>query len=121
MNAVKHFIVNDKQVSEAEFIQDTLLSCYPIYSVLKDEDVQNMNITDSLNSIKLLQRHLDKLEGLDVTGIEKIKIEHYRSICEHCRRMSEERYRELRNLRLGFIVTVITIIIVAVVCFILRG
>lgn len=121
MKAPKHSIVSFKPENEEEFIRDTLLSCHLIYVVLRDKDMNQMDVGDSLKSIKLIQGHLNKLEGLELTEIDKIKVGHYQNFSKCCEKVLEERLYELHKLRMGFIAVIVVIISTAIMCYILRG
>lgn len=121
MNANQQFVVNNKVVSEEEFVRETFFSCYMLYSVLKDEDEDDLDIDNSLKCIEIIRGHLAKLEGLDLGSVDEVKLNHFHNFCDYHERIAQQQYRELCKLRFTFIGVLIAIAVTVVVCLMLRG
>lgn len=121
MNASKQFTFKGKQLSESEFIREVMLSCYLIYSVLRTENILESDAKVGLANVKLLQSYLDSLEGLDLTGVELIKLGHYRDYSKFHATLLEQHLRESRRVKWGALITLTLIAIVVTTCFIVSG
>lgn len=121
MNAPKHFTFEGKQLNESEFIKEVMLSCYLIYSVLKDENILEPDTKTGLANVALLQSYLDLLEGLNLTDIELTKLYHYRDYSEYYAFLLNQCLRESRRVKLGLLIMLILITIIVTTCIIVRG
>ena len=119
--ANKHFTFHGKLVNEAEFIKEILLSCYLIISVLKDEEIDNLDPRSTQTSIDLVRDYLNKLEGLELDPFQRIKADHYESCCGYYEKIVAQRLEEQHRLLIGFITVMVVILATAIACYILRG
>lgn len=117
----KHFNFHGKVVNETEYIKELLLSCYLIISVLKDEELETLNLRTTQTSIDLVRDYLSKLEDLELDPFQRLKVEHYSSCCAYYEKIVAERLEEQRKLLIGFITVMTAILAAVVVCYILRG
>lgn len=117
----KYFSFQGKLVNETRFIKEVLLSCYIIISVLKDEEVETLNLRSTQNSIDLVRGYLSRLEGLELDPYQKIKAEHYSNCCVYYENMIAVRLEEKRKLLIGFIADMVVILVAVLVYYSLGG
>lgn len=117
----KYFSFQGKLVNETRFIKEVLLSCHIIISVLKDEEVETLNLRSTQNSIDLVRDYLSRLEGLELDPYQKIKVEHYSNCCVYYENMIAARLEEKRKLLIGFIADMVVILVAVLVYYSLGG
>lgn len=117
MNANSRFTVNGRNVSESEYVKDILFTCYMLHSGLREDDVEEIDIDGGLAAIDLIRGHLTKLEGLCLTDIEGIKVDHFTKYADYCEEILLRRKKEADKFQYAFIGILVVIFAVILVWF----
>ena len=118
MNTLRQFTFKGKQLNESEFIREVMFSCYSIYSVLRTENILESDVEVGLANVALLQSYLDSLEGLDLTVVELIKLNHYRNFGKFHATLLNQHLRENRRIKWGVLTTLLFLTLTTTTCFI---
>ena len=121
MNANSQFTLNGQQLSEEEFVDATLLSCYLAYVVLNEWSLKDMDIDICENNIKVIRQHLAKLEGLKLSDVQQMNVAHYDRFCQHYEEEIHYRQQEDRRVKVFFCLVLCCILVVIGMYLLLRG
>lgn len=121
MNASTQFILNGKQLTEAEFVEETLFSCYLAYSVVKEKKPEDVDIDICKDSINVIRKHLVKLEGLQLNDFQQMNVAHYNRFCHHYENEIHYRQQDDHKIKIAFCFVVCSLIVAIGVCLLLRG
>jgi len=92
-----------------------------LHSSLREDDVEEMDVDGSLATIELIRGHLAKLEGLCLTDIEVIKVDHFTKYVDYCEKILLRRKKEAAKFQYAFIGILVAIFAVILVWFFTRG
>ena len=117
MNANSRFTVNGRNVSEREYVKDILFTCHMLHNGLREDDVEETDIDGGLAAIDLIRGHLTKLEGLCLTDIEGINVDHFTKYADYCEEILLRRKNEADKFQYAFIGILVVIFAVILVWF----